>query len=324
MTDWESWYKHVDYVLAERGRWYGIGDGDGAPLFDLPEPLEVTAPEQWNSAEDVEIKFPARHTDGGVGHAAELLVMSSLGEFDPSGQLPVADGDYTLLAAWPGEDGRVVRRGGVITHVDAHDPDNTGIPTTLTVHALSFIDVWNTTPAVSWPAAWWSATPYERTTDESGLEYRKPWSMARVEMATHTTFVWKHGPAGFVIRRLAQESLDAVMMTQSDPDGTRWVDDPYHVVEVPEQDTSAEISLEARDGMLWETVAAQAQNAGMILGAYLWWPGDPPVRCWSQARSGMSAHEVDISPSTGESARTLEPRSFAHPMVVLTVKEAGK
>ncbi|QQB45308.1 hypothetical protein I6I10_07110 [Corynebacterium glucuronolyticum] len=34
------------------------------------------------------------------------------------------------------------------------------------------------------------------------------------------------GRAGFVIRRLAQESLDAAMFTQLDPDGTRWVDDP--------------------------------------------------------------------------------------------------
>lgn len=324
MTDWESWRRHVDYVISERGRWYGIGDGDGVPLFDLPDPLEVSAPEQWNSSEDIEIKLPAVGVDGGVGRAADLLVMRSLAGFDPSGQLPVADEDYTLLAAWAGDDGQAVRRGGVITHSDTEDPDNSGVPATLTLHALSFMDVWNTVPAVSWPAAWWKATPYERTTDESGLEYRQAWPMARVELATHTTFVWKNGPAGFVIRRLAQESLDAVMMTQADPDGTRWVDDPYHVVEVPEVDTSEEISLEARDGMLWETVAAQAKNAGVILGAYMWWPGDTPVRCWSQATSGMSARDVDISPSEGESARTLGLREFAHPMVVLTVKEASK
>lgn len=124
--------------------------------------------------------------------------------------------------------------------------------------------------------------------------------------------------------RLAQESLDAVGFSQADPDGTQWVDDPYHVVEVPELDNSPEISLEARDGMLWETVSAQARNSGLILGARLWWPGDDPVRSWSLARSGMQPRDLDISPSQGESRRRIVYNTFDHAMVVLEVKEVAR
>lgn len=321
MTDWASWRRTVDYTVATQGRWYGIGDADGAPLFTLPMPSEPDTPDQWMDSADLQVTFPAREPRGRVNRVTELLVMRALDDFDPSGRLPTAEGDYMLLAAFPGKDGAVVRRGGAIVHTAAEDEDNDGVPSEITIHALNCMDVWHTVPAVSWPAAWWKAEPYEVGTDESGIEYQQKRLMARVELATNAMFVWKNGPAAFVIRRLAQESLDAAMRTQSDPDGVKWVDDPYHVVEVPEEDTSDEISLEARDGFLWETVSGQAENAGVILGAYLWWPGDAPVRSWSQATSSMRPRDVDITPSEGESSRILGYRSFPHAMTVLTVKE---
>lgn len=322
MTDWDSWHKHVNYIIDTHGRWYGLGDGDGTPICDLPDLLTgTTTPEQWMSSEDLTVVMPAAGLSGQPHRATQLLLMDGLTNVDPSGQIPPAEGEYTLLMAMRGEDGTVVRRGGVISHADGDDRDGNGMPTELSIHALNLMDVWNTVPAVSWPNAWWKATPYPRTTDESGLEYDKPWDMARVEMSTRTTFTFKHGPAGFVIRRLAQESLDAVMMTQQDPDGTRWVDDAFHVVEVPEVDTTPVISLEARDGSLWDTVTGQARNAGVILGARLWWPGDPPVRSWELANSTMTAAQVDITPSQGEPYRQIIEQTFDHPMVILEVKE---
>lgn len=325
MVDWGSWSRHVDHVINTRGRYYGIGDGDGNPLFDLPDPLPGSpAPEQWMAAEDLELSLPAVTPEGAPTRASDLLVLDDLAGFDPSGQLPTAEEQYTLLVAMRGEDGSTVRRGGLITHTDASDPDNTGIPTEMTIHALNFADVWNTAPAVSWPVAWFKAAPYPQISDESGLEYSREWEMARVEMSTRSMFTFKHGPALFVIRRLAQESLDAVMMTQQDPDGTRWVDDPRHVVEVPVgEDTSPVISLEARDGPIWETVAGQAQNAGIILGARLYWPGDNPVRSWELANSSMEPAQVDITPSEGEPYRQIVEQEFPHPMIVMTVKEVN-
>lgn len=323
MTDWESWQKHVDYVIETQGRWYGLGDGDGAPLFDLPAVSSMGAPEQWMSAEDVECEMPAVDADGVLHRAAEILLMDSIAGFDSSGQLPPATEEYTLLMVMRGPDGKVERRGGIITHVDGTDPNSVGIPQTMTIHALNFMDVWNTIPASSWPTAWWKATPYPRSFDESGLAYPQPWDMARVEMATHLTFTFKQGRAGFVIRRLAQESLDAAMMTQQDPGGVRWVDDPYHVVEVPAVDNSPEISLEARDGSLWDTVAGQAKNAGVLLGCRLWWPGDAPIRSWQLATSSMTPEQVDISPMEGEPYRQVVEQEFPHAMLVLTAEEVS-
>ena len=320
-VDWESWHKHVDYVVRTQGSWYGIGDADGNPLFTLPQPVTPDVPDQWMDSTDLQVKFAGREPAGSINRVARLLVTDALDQFDSNGQFLTDDGDYMLLAAFPGPDGRVVRRGGDITHTTGEDMDNAGVPATVTVHALNCMDCWNTIPAVSWPVSWWKARPYEVKTDESGIKYKQPRHLARVEMATRSTFTWKNGPAAFVIRRLAQESLDVVMASQQDPDGTSWVDDPYHVVELPEIDNSPEISLEARDGFLWETVSEQAENAGVILGAYIWWPGDPPVRCWSQVNSSTKPRDVDITPSEGESSRHPVKLEFPHAMVVMTVKE---
>lgn len=321
MTDWPSWRKHVDYVVKTQGRWFGLGDGDGTPFMTLPDPSNIAAADQWADTEDLAFTMPALTPDYSPHPAAEKLVMHSIGQFSRDGKLATAIEDLTLLAAFPGPGGRVVRRGGMITHADATDEDNDGRPQELTINATSVMDAWKTVVAVSWPAAWWRARPYTRTEDEAGITYTEPWDMARVELATRTTFVWKHGPAGFVIRRLAQESLDACMATQKDPDGTIWVDDPYHVVEVPENDTSPEISLEARDEMLWETVIDQARNAGIVLGAHIWWPGDPPIRTWKPVKSTAKPDEVDITPSQGASKRPVGKYSFPHAMTVLTAKE---
>lgn len=321
MTDWNSWQKHVDYVVATRGRWFGLGDGDGTPIMTLPDPADIDAPDQWADTEDLTFTMPALTRAYRPHPAAEKLVMHAIGTFSRDGRLATAIEDLTLLAAFPGPDGQVQRRGGMITHADGVDEDNDGQPTELTINATSVMDAWKTTIAASWPAAWWKARPYTRTEDEAGIPYAEQWDLARVELATRATFVWKSGPAGFVIRRLAQESLDATMATQADPDGTIWVDDPYHVVEVPLTDTSPEISIEARDDTLWDTVSKQARNAGIILGAHVWWPGDPPIRTWKPVKSTMQPAEVDITPSQGTPKRPVGLHTFPHAMIVLTAKE---
>lgn len=322
-VDFVSWQKHVNHVIDTRGRWYGLGDIHGNPIMTLPDLGELGAPDQWGSTEDMTFTLPAVDDDGKLTPLADLLVMNDLRDIDENGQLPPGREIYTIIMATRGKDGGIVRRAGISSHRYGNDPNNTGLPTELVIPASNVADAWNTTVAVSWPNAWWKAEPYARTSDESGLPYSREWWMARVELATRTTFTLKHGKAVFVIARLMQESLDASMMTQKDPDGTRWIDDPRHVVEVPAVDNSPVISLEARDGSVWDTVAAQAQNAGVILGARLWWPGDPPVHSWELANSSMTPAQVDITPSQGEPYRQIVEQTFNKPMVVLTVEEVG-
>ncbi|WP_156322795.1 hypothetical protein [Corynebacterium deserti] len=268
----------------------------------------------------MEISLPGVRDDGSIQRHAEILIMDAIKEFDPSGQLPPAEDAFYVVSATASQHG-VERKSMRIIYTNADDPDTIGTPQNTTIFGLDLKDIWKMIPAQSWPASWWRATPYERTSDESGLIYPEPWNMAKIQIANRTLFTFKHGQAGFVIRRLAQEALDAAMMTQQDPDGTRWVDDPYHVVEVPEEDNSPIISLEARDGSLWDTCIGQAQNAGLILGARLWWPGDPPVRSWQLANSSMTPEQVDITPSQGEPYRQIMEQTFPHAMTVLTVKE---
>lgn len=315
--NWQDWQKTVNYIIETRGRWYGLGDGDGFPLVTLPEPGDFAGPDQWMGIEDIEMTLPAE------GEWMDRLILDDLEDFSVGGRLKMASGDYTLLFATKGEDGETVRRGGVVTHATAEDPNNTGQADHVTINAISAGDVWNTTVAVSWPRSWWRATPYTRTSDESGREYSQGWEMARIEMATRITYVNKYGPAGFVIRRLAQESLDAVMSAQRDPDGTVWIDDPFHVVEVPDkEETLPNIALEARDGSLWETVQSQAANSGALLGARIWWPGDRPVRCWDPVTSETPEDDIDLSPDDGsEPTRGLAYREFPHAMIILTVEE---
>lgn len=315
MTDWTSWQKTVEYIVNKTGRWYGLGDGDGTPFATIPVPNDFEAPDQWLDVEDIQVTLPAE------GVWLDRLVNDGLVGFSEDGKLGLATGDYTILYATRGQDGTIQRRGGVITHAMADDPSNTGTAESLTISALSVGDVWNTIPAVSWPSTWWKADPYPRTIDEAGIDYSQPWNMARVELATRLSYVNKYGKAAFVIARLAQESLDASMKTQRDPDGTIWVDDPYHVVEVPAVDNSPVISLEARDGSLWETVAAQAKNAGVQLSARIWWPGDPPVWAWTPVTSDTPGLDVDITPDDGSpSKRDLGLRTFPHAMIVLEVR----
>lgn len=94
------------------------------------------------------------------------------------------------------------------------------------------------------------------------------------------------------------------------------------VVEVPAgPDDSPVISLEARDGSLFDTAAGQAGSAGVLLGARLYWPGDLPIRSWELANSSMLPEQVDLTPSQGEPYRQVVEQEFSHSMIVLTVKQ---
>lgn len=93
-----DWVKHVNWVIEERGRWVGVGDGDGKPLWSLPGPVVEALPDQWSAAEDLEVTVPATLAGGEVAPWTQALVIGGLGGFDESGKAhAVADVDYTLL-----------------------------------------------------------------------------------------------------------------------------------------------------------------------------------------------------------------------------------
>lgn len=323
MTDWQSWNRHVDYIIDTQGAWYGIGDGDGAPLLTLPGPLEESAPKVWMSREDMTITIPAAG-EHGLHVVAGRLVSPRLIKIGPDGRMiPATDEELTFLTADRGPNGTVIRRGGVISHADADDPSNTGAPETITIYALDLMDVWHSWPAPSWPLSWWETTIRDYTTDESGVDYTTARHMGLVEMATRADGYTKFGPAETVIRELVQESLDAAAKTQTDPDGTPWVDRPHHIIDLVETGRdSPDVYIEVRDEYLWDTVSTQASNAGVLLGYRLWWPGDPPIRSYELAHSDMSVEQVNLSPPDGSQPhRQVVEQTFDRPMVVLTANQ---
>ena len=324
MTDFVSWNRTVDWIINTQGRWYGIGTGDGEPIMTLPEPLEPSsAPKVWMSMQDIKVTIPTQGEHG--PHATvDRLITQHLTRVDGGLFVPATDEELTLMVADRGRNGTVVRRAGVISHAVGHDPDDAGMPVSMTIHAADLMEVWHTWPCPSFPLSWWMTTMREYTTDESGVAYTTPRQLALVEMATTADGYTKYGPAETVIRELIQQSLDAVASTTTDPDGTLWVDNPFHVVDLaPTGNPSKGIYIEVRDGTLWETISPQAQNAGVLLGYRVWWPGDPPVRSWQLANSTMTPEQVDLTPEVGLPYRQVVDQTFEHPMIVLTADQIG-
>lgn len=152
MVNFDSWQKHVTHVVNEQGRWYGLGDGDGNPIMDLPAPLVdgLQAPQQWMNPEDISLTIPAAGVDGDPHLATRLVILDAMNGFDMNGQLEPPANHFTLLTAMRGEDGGIYRNGGVIMAPRAVDTDNDGVFDELTLSGVNSLEVWQTFPAVSW------------------------------------------------------------------------------------------------------------------------------------------------------------------------------
>lgn len=322
MTDWNSWNRHIEQVIDDRGYWYGLCDGDGDPLMTLPLPASGTAPEAWMSVQDIQVTIPV---DGKHGQhaAAQVLVGDEFTKINADGTLKVAvDGDYLIVVAMRGEAGQIRRYAGIVTHAVIGGDDPVGW-SLLTISASNQMDVWHSWPAPSFPLSWWLTEVEEYSTDISGVEYESPRRLSLMEMATAADGYTKFGPVEQIIRVIAQESLDAAASAQVDPDtGVRWVDDPFHVVDMRSSGVeSPERYIRIQDETLWDTVSKPAQQNGVVLGCYLWWPGDDPVIVWSQATSDMTGEQVELMPSTRTPYRRLVRKSWEHPMWVLTADQ---
>lgn len=312
-VDWESWAKHVNYVVATDGYWIGLCDGDGSPVMDLPALVSGQEAAQWMSAPDIAVTIP-RAGLVAESQAADLLVKRFVDNLDSSGRFQAADDeDWVLGLAVRGPAGGVRRTACVITHATQ---DETG--DLVTIHAENIMKVWETWPCPSWPLSWWETNMSEFTTDESQIPYTTPRMMTLVEMATVIDGYARRGPAESTIREIVQESLDVAARTQPVVGGGVWLDDPYHVVDCRDNGReSPEVIIRLDDSTLWETLAARAQQAGVLLGARVWWPGDPPVRCYAPATSDMTPEQVNLRGPH----RPIEERVFPHAMIVLTVDQ---
>lgn len=314
MIRWPDWVKHVDRVVEKQGIWIGLCDGDGSPIVDIPRPAGAVDVTQWMAASSLSVTIP-KHGSYGPNRVGALLMDEFVWQVDDSGRFIAANGaDYCLGFAVPGKDG-VRRSAGIITHVTEDEAGEY-----LTIHAESVQKIWESWPAPSYPLSWWLTQMEDYRTDESGVPYATPRTMSLVEMATVADGYTRRGPAEQTIREIVQESLDVVGSTQRDPDGTLWVDDPYVVMEVDSRfnTDSPEVLIRVNDGTLWEVLSGPAQAAGVLLGARVWWPGDPGFYLYEPVSSLADPDEVNLR------THIRMPHwddSFQHAMVLLTAKQ---
>ena len=282
--DINEWRAHIEEVVAAEGQWIGLANGDGVPIMDAPPLISLSAPEQHLAETSVEAVFPAVQGS----RFMDMLSAPGLGVDDGGELIPQTDALLLLVVRAGGE-----RLAYMISHVVLAGESG---PTTITVHGVDLVGELALHPAPSVPLSWAGAEFSEHTTDAAGAPYTIARRLAWVEFATVADGFTMNGPAVTVIRRLCQDSFDAVDKAYG------WQDDPKFVTDFSGgEDTSPEVMIRVSDDYLWDTIAEPARAAGVGVEVNLWWPGDAPV----------------VARVDGE----LVERAFEHPVLVVRVFE---
>lgn len=260
--DMMQWRAHIDQVVGDEGQWVGILDEDGWPILDLPAVVSITAEETRLTPGSAEVVVSV--ANGAGRRVLDELVADGLGAIDAEKRLVPASGPTRILClVRPGE-----RRVFTVTHAVVAG----GLaPSTLTIHGVDLLDSLAWWPCPSVPLEWTNARFSTWTTDASGATYAWPRRLAPVEFATTADGYTVRGPARDTLRRLVQDSFDAVNMLMG------W-QDPHAVVDFAGgTDTSPEVILRVPDEPVLDTIADTARIAGISIDVDLWWPGDPPA-----------------------------------------------
>lgn len=255
----EQWRTHIDYVVTTQGQWCGVLDDEGKPLIELPAPISVQAPEQRLAASSVESTFAIDATSEVVRELA-----ADFGTQDDEGRLIPADGPVRLLCfIRKGE-----RRAYFITHVVL---EGALTPSTMKINGTDLVEMLSYWPCPSTPIKW-TQTRFENwTTDASGVIYKQTRQLAQVPFATALYGHSLEGPAVSVIRKIIQDSIDAVNELFG------W-NTPHAVVDYSATNLGPEVLVKTADDFIWDTIAEPARTAGISIEVNLWWPGDPPVK----------------------------------------------
>lgn len=263
--DLAQWRKHIDQVVADEGKWWGVANEDGVPIVELVG--KGTFPESHLVPSSAE--FTVRVQEG--DRVLDELVGDKLGEMDEDGRLVPASGPTRLLVSV--QAGK--RRAATITHTVV---TGSTTPSSLTIHGVDLVDGLSWWPCPSVPVEWDPAKAsqglakwkdYEQ--DESFTRYAVKRSLARVPFATRLSGYFEEGPARTVVRNIIQDSFDAVnaLMGWDTPHAVVAFDDP--------PDTTPFVQVRVNDDTVADTVQETARQAGLTITVGLWWPGDAPV-----------------------------------------------
>lgn len=261
--NWENHARHRAQVIEDHGQWVGILNENGEPIAELTSIAELTAPETRNQPTSMTCVI---NLEGDNTHLAVTELIANLGTTDAQGRLIPANTNTRLLAI---QRAAMPRRVFRITHVVARG----GLhgPSSLQVHGVDELDVLAGLPCPSVPSSWTSDV---RIIDRDWAQlWRMPRLMAEIQIAEVSDGFTVSGPAEETIRRLIDESLQALWRV------TKVKNDPPVVVSPSETSRKSPVVLiRPADGSIWEEVSPTALAAGVRVSVRMWWPGDEQLR----------------------------------------------
>lgn len=297
MTDWDSVRRTVDATIRDRGVWYGLADGDWVPIATV-EPVERPQERHTRLASpELSLVLPGG-VDGRVSVVADELIAPDLGTIDEQGYFDAANVENrNIIVARAGERGRQA------FFIPFNDAEGQRAPERVGVEASGLLSLLDAHPCPSIPESWRGGWDLKQA--DAGGSYATPRMYSLVEFSTRADGYTVTGPAELVIRRVIQDSLDAVQahMRVLEPDWAR----PHMVVDfAPTGRVSPEAYIRVQDDYVLPTVEETARNAGVNITADLWWPGDEPV----VVRTSEPGEPLAVG-----------PRVWEHPIAVVRVEQ---
>lgn len=281
---WDSWRTTVEATIRDRGVWYGLANEDWEPIATL-EPLGKPREIHTRLASpELSMTLPGV-VDGEVSVVADELIAPDLGVFDEQGYFDAANVENrNIIVARAGERGRQAY------FIPFNDAEGKSSPERVGVEATGLLSLLDALPCPSIPESWrgeWGVKDAD-----AGAQYAEPRTYSLVELSTKADGYTVTGPAETVIRRVVQDSLDAVQahMVKLEPEWAR----PHMVVDFASTGrVSPEAYVRVQDDFVLPTVADTARNAGVNISADLWWPGDAPVMVRHPSRQVVALREWD-------------------------------
>lgn len=297
MKSWEDFKKHREQAIKDHNVYICLLDHNGNHIIDLPPHSSITYKTQKLSHTDCDIEIPLSTGTFRASHlVTDELIAEDLVQVDSVGRLVPSFKRQRLLLIE--EEGR--REVYRVAKTDAQLYSTQTIPNTAIVNGISLTDYLEAFPAPANLKAWREAKWHKIDRDW----VNKPWSkerlMAEVQMAEIADGFSETGKADKVIKKIIQDSIDAVGQSRG------WSKPHMVVDQSPNEIESPDATIRLTDVSIWETVADYALYAGITIDCNLWLPGDDPVYV-------RTAYDVNTK------KETFGKRTFDHPIIVVKV-----